>query len=92
MEEKDKMIPYAVHELAQRHFTEVLKKCITAIIILALCIAMLATFTIYEWTRYDTIEYSYAQDGEGTNIIGSKNEVLYEPENGSPSQDKTNTN
>ena len=81
MEEKDKMIPYAVHELAQRHFTEVLKKCITAIIILALCIAMLATFTIYEWTRYDTIEYSYAQDGEGTNIIGSKNEVLYEPKN-----------
>lgn len=92
MEEKDKMIPYAVHELAQRHFTEVLKKCITAIIILALCIAMLATFTIYEWTRYDTIEYSYAQDGEGTNIIGSKNEVLYEPKDNGPSQDKANTN
>ena len=90
--QEEKMIPYAVHEMSQRHYTEVLKKCITAIIILALCIVGLATFTIYEWTRYDTIEYSYAQDGEGTNIIGSKNEVLYEPENSSPHTDKTNTN
>ena len=89
---EEKMIPYAVHELAQRHFTEVLKRCITAIIILVLCIAGLATFTIYEWTRYDTIEYSYAQDGEGTNIIGSENEVLYEPKTNGPGQDKSNTN
>ena len=89
MENKEKMIPYAAYELSQRHFAEVLKKCITAIIILSVGIIGVATFSIYEWTRYDTVEYSYAQDGEGTNVIGSGNEVLYGTETTGSSANET---
>ena len=49
------------------------------IILVVVCVLWCATnaFWLYEWTSYDyvTETYTYEQDGEGINIIGSQNEV-----------------
>lgn len=90
--QEDKMIPYAVYEAVVHIHAEIKKRLIVAIIILALGLIGTNVFWLYEWTRYDTVDYSYVQDGKGTNVIGSGNEVLYGTEIGSPSTDEENPN
>lgn len=70
-------VPFIVYEAKETRNERTVKR-----LWIALIIAILANFmTNIAWLAYEsqfeTVTYSYEQDGEGTNIIGSENEVLY---------------
>lgn len=74
-------VPYIVHESSMARMERQVKRLWIAVLVavsVAVC-GMLATHAgwLYYESRFETIEYSYdyQQDGEGTNIIGSGNDV-----------------
>lgn len=74
-----KDVPYIVHEAAlareERHIKRLVIALVTAIVLMFLSNAI----WIWAWTSYDYASeestYTYQQDGEGVNIVGSGNEV-----------------
>lgn len=81
-------IPFAVHESAMGRAERVIKRQWIAIILL-ICM-LFGAFGLFVWyeSLYETISYDYAQDGQGTNIIGDSNEVNNGAEIESQSQEK----
>lgn len=70
-------VPFVVYEAMATRSERTVKR-----LWIALIIAILANFaTNIAWLAYEsqfeTITYSYEQDGEGANIMGNENEVLY---------------
>lgn len=82
-------VPYYVYEALVMSHERVKKRLITALVVtaLALLVALVGTNAGWLWynSQYETVDYSYTQDGKGTNIIGTDNEVTYGTETGSPS-------
>ena len=68
-------VPYIVHESSMARMERQIKRLWIALIV---CIAMIfacnAAWLVYE-IQFETFEYSYEQDGQGTNIIGDGNDV-----------------
>ena len=68
-------VPYIVHETAMARNERNVKRLVVALIIaIVLAFATNVGWLIYE-SQYETVDYSYDQDGEGTNIIGDGNDV-----------------
>lgn len=68
-------VPYIVHEAAMARNERNVKRLVVALIVaIVLAFATNVGWLIYE-SQYETVDYSYAQDGEGTNIIGDGNDV-----------------
>jgi hypothetical protein len=68
-------VPYVVHESAMARAERIIKRQWIAIILL-ICL-LFGSFGLFVWyeSQFETISYDYTQDGEGTNIIGDRNEV-----------------
>ena len=87
MQEKETelTVPYIVHEAAQARSDRIIKrKDITIVIIsVAAIIALFLTAYLIDkgWRDYfsecNIVNYEYAQDGEGVNIVGDSNGVDY---------------
>lgn len=75
--ETEKTIPYVVYESSMARNERTIKKLIIALIITILL--MFASNGMWLWyeSQFETIDYSYEQDGNGNNIIGDSNEVDY---------------
>ena len=61
-------------------FSERMVKRLWIALCIAIALAVVAPLAVhlgwlYYESKYETIEYSYEQDGEGTNIIGDGNDV-----------------
>lgn len=61
-------------------FVERMVKRLWISLIVAICLAVVAPLAVhfgwlYYESQFETFEYSYEQDGEGTNIIGDWNDV-----------------
>lgn len=70
-------VPYIVHESEVNRLERIIKRqWISLILALVMFFACVIGFAWYE-SQFETISYDYAQDGEGTNIIGEMNEVVY---------------
>lgn len=68
-------VPYIVHETAMARNERNVKRLVVALIVaIVLAFATNVGWLIYE-SQYETVDCSYAQDGEGTNIIGDGNDV-----------------
>ncbi len=68
-------VPYIVHEAAMARNERNIKRLVVALIVaIVLAFATNVGWLIYE-SQYETVDYSYSQDGEGTNIIGDGNDV-----------------
>ena len=68
-------VPYIVHEAAMARNERNVKRLVVALVVaIVLAFATNVGWLIYE-SKYETVDYSYAQDGEGTNIIGDGNDV-----------------
>lgn len=70
-------VPYVVHEAEMARSERHIKRLWIALVVaVVLMFASNVGWLIYE-SQFETIGYSYdySQDGEGTNIIGSDNEV-----------------
>ena len=68
-------VPYIVHETAMARNERNVKRLVVALVVaIVLAFATNVGWLIYE-SQYETVDYSYAQDGEGTNIIGDGNDV-----------------
>lgn len=70
-------------------FVERMVKRLWIALIVTICLAVVAPLAVhFGWLHYksqfETFEYSYEQDGEGTNIIGDGNDV----NNGAKAEDK----
>lgn len=88
MEEKNllKDVPYIVHEKAMARNDRTVKRLVAALIVVA--VLWFATIAAVVWSvlwylhQYDfesySQEYSYAQDGEGVNIMGDYNGVDFD--------------
>lgn len=78
MEDK---VPYIVHEGEVARLERTIKKLFILIIILIVVVFASNAIWLYEWNQYEYEDesISYEQDGEGTNVIGSGNEVKNEP-------------
>lgn len=68
-------VPYVVHESTVARMERIIKRQWIALIV-AICM-LFGSFALFVWyeSLYETISYDYAQDGNGTNIIGEGNEV-----------------
>ena len=82
MDKKD--VPYIVYEGAEARAERHIKRLIIALVLTVVMLFASNAFWLYEWTQYDYVstETEYVQDGEGTNVIGAGNEVLYGAEIG----------
>ena len=72
-------VPYIVHESSMARMERQIKR-MWIILIIAVLLAVIAPLGVHlGWLHYEsqfeTFEYSYEQDGEGTNIIGDGNDV-----------------
>ena len=81
-------IPYAAFEDNEMRHEKREKRLVISLIIAIIMIFASNAMWIYCWTQYDytSEETIYQQDGQGTNIIGEKNEVNYGAENDIPPQ------
>lgn len=70
-------VPYIVYESAQAKNERIVKRLVIALIIAVGLIFASNMAWLYVWSGYDYVGESttYTQDGLGTNIIGSMNEV-----------------
>ena len=87
----ERMIPYIVHESALMRAEKTIKR-LSIISILAIVLMFISNFAwMYEWTQFDTIAYSYKQDGEGVNNVnlGSQGDVLNGAESENPGETET---
>ncbi len=87
---EEKTVPFSVYESEMDSHERTKKRLIAVILVLLILFAGTNGFWIYEWTRFDTVSYSYQQDGKGTNIIGSENEVNNGSASGHPSENAKN--
>lgn len=86
--EKEEMvtIPYVVHESAMEREERHIKRLIVGLILAIVLLFASNLAWLYVWQSYDF--ESYAQDGQGVNIIGNTNEVQqYEPTTGTQNQE-----
>lgn len=68
-------VPYIVHESSMARMERQVKRLWIALLVaIAMIVATNAAWLVYE-AQFDTLEYSYEQDGSGTNIIGDGNDV-----------------
>lgn len=87
----ERMIPYIVHESALMRAEKTIKR-LTIISILAIVLMFISNIAwMYECTQFDTIAYSYEQDGQGVNNVnlGSQGDVLNGAESENPSETET---
>ena len=72
-------VPYIVHESSMARMERQVKRIAIALVVSILMgiAGMLAVHFgwLYYESQFETFEYSYEQDGEGTNIIGDGNDV-----------------
>lgn len=76
-------VPYIVFESAMARSERHSRRLIVALVIAIVLIVASNMAWLWAWMQYDytseetstTTTYDYSQDGEGTNIIGSNNEV-----------------
>ena len=78
-------VPYIVYESAMARSERHTRRLIVALVIAIVLIVASNMAWLWAWMQYDytseetttteTTTYDYSQDGEGTNIIGSNNEV-----------------
>ena len=76
-------VPYIVYESAMARSERHTRRLIVALVIAIVLIVASNMAWLWAWMQYDytsketstTMTYDYSQDGEGTNIIGSNNEV-----------------
>lgn len=82
-------VPYVVYESAVARMERIIKRQWIALIV-AICM-LFGSFGLFVWyeSQFETITYDYAQDGQGTNIIGDSNEVNNGAEIESESQEET---
>ena len=82
-------VPYVVHESTVARMERIIKRQWIALIV-AICM-LFGSFGLFVWyeSQFETITYDYAQDGQGTNIIGDSNEVNNGAEIESESQEET---
>lgn len=73
-------VPQYVWELTEAKNERTVKRLIAVILALVVLLAASNALWLYAWMQYDysseTTETVYTQDGKGTNIIGSANEVF----------------
>ena len=86
---EEKTVPFSVYESEMDSHERTKKRLIAVIMVLLILFAGNNGSWIYERTRFDTVTYSY-QDGKGTNIIGSENEVNNGSASGHPSENAQN--
>lgn len=72
-------VPYIVHESMVARQERQIKRLWIALIV-AISVALITPLVVhFGWlwyeSQFETYEYLYEQDGEGTNIIGNENEV-----------------
>ena len=68
-------VPYIVHESSMARMERQIKRLwIVLLVSIAMIVATNAAWLVYE-VQFETFEYSYEQDGSGTNIIGDGNDV-----------------
>lgn len=70
-------VPYVVHEATVARQERQIKRMWIAIIVLAIAWFLTNMIWIGYQSQYETIDYSYEQDGNGNNIIGDGNKVDY---------------
>ncbi len=70
-------VPYIVYEGAQAKNERTVKRLVIALVIAIALIFASNMAWLYVWSSYEYVGESttYTQDGLGTNIIGSMNEV-----------------
>ena len=75
-------VPYIAHESIVAKMERTIKRLFILIIISVFLIFASNAVWLYYWNQYEYTdeEVCYEQDGEGTNVIGSGNEVTNEPE------------
>ena len=79
---------HSKEELAFAFAERMVKRLVIALVV-TICLAVAGPLAVhYGWVYYEsqfeTFEYSYEQDGEGTNIIGDGNDV----NNGAEAEDQ----
>ena len=79
---------HSKEELAFAFAERMVKRLLIALVV-TICLAVAGPLAVhYGWVYYEsqfeTFEYSYEQDGEGTNIIGDGNDV----NNGAEAEDQ----
>lgn len=81
-------IPFMAHENEVVRLERIIKRQWIALIV-AICM-LFGSFGLFVWyeSQFETITYDYAQDGQGTNIIGDSNEVNNGAEIESESKEK----
>ena len=81
-------VPYIVHESSMARMERQIKRTAIALVVSILMgiVGMLAVHFgwLYYESQFETFEYSYEQDGSGTNIIGDGNDV----NNGAETEDQ----
>lgn len=70
-------VPYVVYESSMARNERTIKKLIIALIVTILLIFASNGLWLWYESQFETIDYSYEQDGNGNNIIGDSNGVDY---------------
>ena len=68
-------VPYQVLKDFKESTTATIKKLWILIVVLVLMLVGTNVAWLAYESQFETVECSYSQDGEGTNIIGNENEV-----------------
>lgn len=78
----DEKVPYIVHEGEVARLERTIKKLFVIVIVLIAVLFASNALWLHAWNQYDYDDeaISYEQDGNGTNVIGTDNEVTNEPE------------
>lgn len=70
-------VSFVVHESVVNRLERIIKRqWIALILALFMIFSCFLGFLWFE-SQFETISYDYEQDGQGTNIIGEMNEVIY---------------
>lgn len=77
-------VPYLVYEGAEARAERHIKRLIVALVATVVMLFATNIAWLHVWQQYEVVdtEITYSQDGEGTNVIGTGNEVLYGTEIG----------
>ena len=77
--EFDTSVPYIVYEGSEARAERHIKRLIIALIVVVTMLFATNLTWLWVWQQYEVVdtEVTYSQDGEGTNVIGAGNEVLY---------------
>lgn len=77
--EFDTSVPYIVYEGSEARAERHIKRLIIALIVVVTMLFATNLAWLWVWQQYEVVdtEVTYSQDGEGTNVIGTGNEVLY---------------